>query len=252
MYEDQTFDVILQRMLSRVPETMDKRESSPIYAALAPAAVELTSMYIAFDCMLAETFGDTASREYLIRLCADRGITPKKATQAVLELETDVEVADGKRFTGGENTYIVTAPGQVTCEQIGTVGNEYTGDVLPIEYISGLTTAKITRVLIYGEAEESTESLRQRYFESFEERAFSGNVKDYRSKTLTLAGVGAVKVIRTWNGPGTVKLVILDSAHGKATDTLISAVQKEFDPNGDGMGDGLAPIGHVVTVETAK
>lgn len=51
MYEDQTFDVILQRMLSRVPETMDKRESSPIYAALAPAAVELTSMYIAFDCM---------------------------------------------------------------------------------------------------------------------------------------------------------------------------------------------------------
>ena len=50
MYEDQTFDVILQRMLSRVPETMDKRESSPIYAALAPAAVELTSMYIAFDC----------------------------------------------------------------------------------------------------------------------------------------------------------------------------------------------------------
>ena len=111
MYEDQTFDVILQRMLSRVPETMDKRESSPIYAALAPAAVELTSMYIAFDCMLAETFGDTASREYLIRLCADRGITPKKATQAVLELETDVEIADGKRFTGGENTYIVTAPG---------------------------------------------------------------------------------------------------------------------------------------------
>ena len=66
MYEDQTFDVILQRMLSRVPETMDKRESSPIYAALAPAAVELTSMYIAFDCMLAETFGDTASREYLL------------------------------------------------------------------------------------------------------------------------------------------------------------------------------------------
>ena len=105
MYEDQTFDVILQRMLSRVPETMDKRESSPIYAALAPAAVELTSMYIAFDCMLAETFGDTASREYLIRLCADRGITPKKATQAVLELETDVEVTDGKRFTGGEKSH---------------------------------------------------------------------------------------------------------------------------------------------------
>lgn len=85
-----------------------------------------------------------------------------------------MEIADGKRFTGGENTYIVTAPGQVTCEQIGTVGNEYTGDVLPIEYISGLTTAKITRVLIYGEAEESTESLRQRYLSRLRKGHFPG------------------------------------------------------------------------------
>ena len=252
MYEDQTFEVILQRMLARVPDTMDKRESAPIYTALAPAAVELASMYFAFDCMLAETFGDTASREYLIRLCADRGITPEGATQAVLELYTDVEVAVGKRFTGGEHTYIVTASGQVTCEQTGAAGNEYTGDVLPVEYISGLTVAKITRVLIYGEDEESTESLRKRYFESFEERAFSGNVRDYRNKTLAIAGVGAVKVVRTWNGPGSVKLVILDSVFGKATETLIESVQEEFDPGGDGMGDGLAPIGHVVTVTTVE
>lgn len=252
MYEDQTFEVILQRMLARVPDTMDKRESAPIYTALAPAAVELASMYFAFDCMLAETFGDTASREYLIRLCADRGITPEDATQAVLELYTDVEVAVGKRFTGGEHTYIVTAPGQVTCEQTGAAGNEYTGDALPVEYISGLTVAKITRVLIYGEDEESTESLRKRYFESFEERAFSGNVRDYRNKTLAIAGVGAVKVVRTWNGPGSVKLVILDSVFGKATETLIESVQEEFDPGGDGMGDGLAPIGHVVTVATVE
>lgn len=33
MYEDQAFDVILQRMLSRVPETMDKRESSNLPSA---------------------------------------------------------------------------------------------------------------------------------------------------------------------------------------------------------------------------
>ena len=252
MYEEQTFETIMNRMLSRIPNTMDKRESSPIYAALAPAAVELASMYVSFDCMLEETFGDTASREYLILLCTDRGITPKTATHAVLELHTDIEVPEGKRFTGGENTYIVIAPGQVRCEQVGTVGNEYTGTVIPIEYISGLGVAEITRVLIYGEDEESTESLRERYFESFEERAFSGNARDYRNKALAIPGVGAVKVIRTWNGPGTVKLVILDSICGQATDALVAAVQEEFDPNGDGMGDGLAPIGHVVTVATVN
>ena len=252
MYEDQTFEAIMKRMLDRIPDTMDKRESSPIYAALAPAAVEFASMYMGFECMLEETFGDTASREYLIRLCADRGIVPKTATHAILELHTDIEVSEGKRFTGGDNTYIVTAPGQVMCEQAGIKGNEYIGTVIPIEYISGLGVAEITRILIYGEDDESTESLRERYFESFNERAFSGNVRDYKSKTLAIPGVGAVKVIRTQNGPGTVGLVILDSVYGKATDTLISTVQKEFDPNGDGMGDGLAPIGHIVTVSTVN
>ena len=59
-------------------------------------------------------------------------------------------------------------------------------------------------------------------------------------------------MIRAWNGPGTVKLVILDSVFGKATDVLIQTVQKEFDPNKDGHGDGLAPIGHAVTVDTAS
>lgn len=220
--------------------------------ALAPAAVELASLYVGFDCMLAETFGDTASREYLIRLCADRGITPKTATYAVLELETDVAVPVGTRFTGGDHIYKVTASGQVTCEQPGAAGNEYLGDVIPVEYVMGLTTAKLTRVLIYGEDDEDTETLRLRYQESFNERAFAGNAKDYHDKTLGIAGVGAVKVIRAWNGPGTVKLVILDSVFGKATDVLIQTVQKEFDPNKDGHGDGLAPIGHAVTVDTAS
>lgn len=44
MYEEQTFDAIMQRMLERIPDTLDKRESSPVYMALAPAAVELLSL----------------------------------------------------------------------------------------------------------------------------------------------------------------------------------------------------------------
>ena len=41
MYEDITYEVILKRMLDRIPSTMDKREGSIIYDALAPAAIEL-------------------------------------------------------------------------------------------------------------------------------------------------------------------------------------------------------------------
>ena len=67
-YEDITYDVILQRMLDRVPDNMDKREGSIIYDALAPAAVELQLMYIELDTILTETFADTAQRDYLVHM----------------------------------------------------------------------------------------------------------------------------------------------------------------------------------------
>ena len=66
MYEEVTYESILERMLEKVPDNMDKREGSIIYDALAPAAVELQLMYIELDVILKETFADTASRDYLL------------------------------------------------------------------------------------------------------------------------------------------------------------------------------------------
>lgn len=251
MFESQTYEVILQRMLDNVSADVDKREGSIIYDALAPCAVELVSAYIAFDSMLNETFGDTASREYLIRLCAERGIAPYPATNAICTVEfTGAEVPVGNRFTGGDATYTYLGNNQVQCEQAGTIGNEYIGAIVPIDYVQGLETAEIVEIAIYGEDEEETEALRTRYFSSFDAKAYGGNRKDYEEKTLEQSGVGAVKITPVWNGAGTVKVTILDAVFGKATDALIESVQNVFDPNIDGMGDGLAPIGHVVTVDT--
>lgn len=48
---------------------------------------------------------------------------------------------------------------------------------------------------------------------------------------------------------GTVKLVIMNSAHGVPSEELIADVQRVIDPpDGHGEGLGLAPIGHVVKV----
>lgn len=249
MFENQTYEVILQRMLDRVSATMNKREGAIIYDALAPAAAELASAYIAFDSMMQETFGDTASREFLVRLCADRGFAPYAATQAICTVAFDgADVPIGNRFSGGNTSYVYIGNNQVQCEEAGVIGNEYIGPIVPIEYVQGLQRAEITEIAIYGEDEESTEDLRERYRESFEERAFGGNKKDYKNKTLSISGVGAVKITPVWNGAGTVKLTVLSSVFGKASESLVALAQKEFDPNQDGMGDGLAPIGHVVTV----
>lgn len=251
MFENQTYEVILQRMLDNVSDDVDKREGSVIYDALAPCAVELVSAYIAFDSMLNETFGDTASREYLIRLCAERGIYPYPATKAICTISfVGAEVPIGNRFTGGNTTYAYIGNNQVQCETSGSVGNEHIGSIVPIDYVQGLESAKITEIAIYGDEEESTETLRSRYFETFNAKSYGGNKRDYEEKALAQDGVGAVKVTPVWNGAGTVKVTILNSIFGKASEALVSNLQDVFDPNKDGMGNGIAPIGHVVTIDT--
>lgn len=90
MFENRTYETILNRMLSRVKAQcgqIDTREGSIIYDALAPAAVELQNLYIELDWMLDQSFADTQDREYLIRRCRERGIVPKKASRAVLKGE---------------------------------------------------------------------------------------------------------------------------------------------------------------------
>ena len=237
MYENVTYEDILQRMLDRVPENMDKREGSIIYDALAPAAVELQLMYIEFDVILKETFGDTASREYLIRRAAERGITPQPATYAFLKAKTvpsDLQIPVGSRLSLNELSYYAV-------EKISDG-----------EYKMQCESIELTDLLIPGEDEEDTELLRQRYFDSFDSKAYGGNVDDYLNKTNSLPGVGSTKVTPIWNGGGTVLLTILNSEYGKASDTLIQTVQEEIDPTQDGSGIGIAPIGHIVTVETAS
>jgi len=253
MYEDVTYEVILQRMLDAVPNTVDKREGSIIYNALAPAAVELQNMYIELDVILDESFADTQSRTYLIKRAAERGITPDPATKAVVKGVFNMDVAIGSRFSLDDLNYVVTE--QITtgefkleCETEGEDGNQL-GTIIPIDYIAGLTSSEITEILIPGEDEEDTEALRQRYFDSLESQSYGGNVADYKEKTMAQAGVGGVKVYPVWNGGGTVKLVIMDSTFGVPTSTLIDSVQTAADPVVNaGQGEGFAPIGHVVTV----
>lgn len=260
MYEDIIYEDILERMLDHVPDDMDKRESSVIYDALAPAAIELQLMYLELDVILKETFADTASREFLLRRAKERGIVPKAAAKAVLKgvfTPNTLRLEPGTRFSCEELYYeVLEQPEEgichFQCETEGTVGNSTFGKLIPVEYIPGLETVELTELLIPGEDEEDTELFRKRYFDSFHSQAFGGNKKDYTDKTLAIPGVGAVRVTPVWNGGGTVKLIILDAGYGKADETLLKRVQQELDPQQDGKGEGIAPIGHVVTVDTPQ
>jgi uncharacterized phage protein gp47/JayE len=262
MYESQTFETILQRMLDRIPATIDKREGSIIYDALAPAAAELAQAYIELDVILTETFADTSNGEFLARRAAERGVNRKPATKAVrLGLFTDSSEAAfdppiGSRFSGDDLNYVVVekiTDGQfkLECETAGEVGNSYVGTLLPIGYIPELATATLTDILVPGANEESDESLRERYFEEIINQAIDGNIAQYRKWANEYAGIGRAKVFPLWDGPNTVKVSILDAENQVASAGLISDFQEYLDPGAEGLGNGVAPIGAKVTVTTA-
>lgn len=206
MYEEQTYDVILKRMLDRVSNKLDKRESSPIWDTHSSTAIELQILYIELETLITNSYGDTAAREFLILLARDRGLLPEPATNAVLKgvfTPTTIDVT-GQRFNIGDVNYVVTeqiAPGEykVQCESEGSVGNQYLGQMIPIEYIAGLQTANLTEILIPGDEEEDTEVFRQRYFDSFKEQSFGGNRASYYEAVKKMDGVGDLKITRVWN-----------------------------------------------------
>ena len=260
MYENMTFENVMDRCLARVSASVDKREGSIVYDAIAPAAAELAILYIELAYLMDRAFPDTETGDDLTKKCRERSVFRTAATQAVRKgyFEQadgggcDIEI--GTRFSGGDINFTVTeriAPGQysLTAETAGTVGNEYVGTLFPIDYVPELAAARLADILIPGEDEESDDALRARYFESLKSQAFGGNIADYKNKVELLPGVGAVKVFPVWNGGGTVKIVLVDSEWGVPSSELVKQVQEAIDPvNTQGTGVGLAPIGHVVTV----
>lgn len=137
---------------------------------------------------------------------------------------------------------------QLTAETAGTIGNDYSGPILPISVIPDLTYAYIADILVLGDDEENDDELRERLIEALTVRPFGGNITAYRQAAMAIDGVGAVQVYPTWDGGGTVKLSILGSDYLPASNTVVANVQNEIDPPPQGSGMGMAPIGAVVTV----
>lgn len=255
MFENRTFESLLENALNQVPSNLDKREGSILYNALAPACAELAQAYIDLDIVLQEVFADTASRDYLIRRANERGISLRPATAAIGVGQFNIDVPIGSRFMiDGLYYYQVTEKKenkkyQLQCEMTGSAPNGMIGQLLPVDYVEGLTEAELIEISIPGEDEEETEHFRKRYFNSLISQAYGGNIADYKEKVTAIAGIGGVKVYPVWNGGGTVKLVIINSNYAVPTPALVSKVQEIIDPpEKTGQGYGVAPIGHQVTV----
>ncbi|CDI60818.1 baseplate J/gp47 family protein [Lactobacillus helveticus] len=261
--EAQNYDYWLNLMLDNVPNDIDKREGSIIYDAVAPAAMVSAQQSLSLANIIRETYIKTAQGEFLDYRAVEHGTSRYAATNAEVKARFNdddgnpVNVEVGDRFASiAESPIFYTVikanndgTAEMQAEEAGTSANSYIGQVLPVTPNDNLAWAKITKVTIPARDEETDDHLRARLLNSNSWVAYGGNVADYLDMTSKISDVGATQVYPTWDGPGTVKLVILNNDLMPASQTLVKKVKEEIDPeDNETQGYGLAPIDHQVTV----
>ncbi|WP_254905214.1 baseplate J/gp47 family protein [Clostridium tyrobutyricum] len=267
MYSDSnSSDDIRNRMLDDVPSDIDKSEGSFIYDALSPASKEIGQTYNIADDILDRTSPFTAAGTDLENITNAVGITRKQGEKAttdiLIEGVPDTVVLSGTLVQTEEGLEyetlndIVLTDGQATVAvQARDVGSNYNVPAnainqLPVQ-ISGVTSITNPESVNNGYDIEDDDSLRGRYFERMQTPATSGNKYQYMSWAKEVTGVGDAKSFPLWNGPGTVKIVIINSNKRAADTELVQKVKDYIDPQPERNGEGQAPIGAALTVVSA-
>lgn len=264
-YENMTFELILNRMKERISNEypdLDTREGSIVYNAIATAAIEIAIEYIELANILRESFVDTASRDGLYLKCKEIGLDTNEftATYSIHKGVFNVEVPIGSRWNCDIYNYTVSEYikreddkhiYRMICETEGSEANSLTGEMTPItDYPNGFESAELVECIVEGKDATPDDEIRNIYYSYVRSVSGDGNIGQYETWCDLYDGIGKYKIFPLWNGPNTVKVSILNESNGVASTELIEEFQKYLDPGKTGMGDGVAPIGSIVTVST--
>lgn len=263
-FQNKDYDYFLRKMLDAVPDNIDKREGSIIYDALAPAALVMGQQSLDMANVIKETYIKTASGEFLDYRAIEHGTSRYPATQTEAKAKVlndkkeplnNVQIGDKFASIGDSPIfYAVTKVNddltvELTAEVKGSSANSYIGQILPVTPNDLLSWAEITEITAPARDVESDDHLRARLLSSQSWIAYGGNVADYLDMTSKIDEVGAAQIYPTWNGGGTVKVVILNNDLMPASASLVQKVKNTLDPEDkQAEGYGLAPIDHAVTV----
>lgn len=250
---------ILNRMLGNVPSDIDITEGSFIYDSLSPMAQEFSQSKILLDEVLNRVFAKTASENgYSLELeqrCLEFGITRKNGTKSttqvtftgtdniVVPLGTIVQTSGGLQYATLSEVTTSVGVANVNVSAV-SIGNQYnipsnTITELTVQ-MTGITGVNNINPTVGGTEIESDIDLYARLILKVQNPTTSGNVANYIMWALAVEGVSQVKVIPTWNGAGTVKVILLDSNKRAPAQNIINSVISYIEEN--------RPIGAIVTV----
>ena len=268
---DQDAETIQQRMMDELPADIDDTEGGFPYDFTKPTALEKAEL---LEYFLVETlkimFPMWAYDEWLDLHAQQLGLKRKAANAASGYLTVTgvagTVIPEGFLFAvpaAGDTAALEFATkAEATIEEGGTVsvlveavvagtGGNVAADtiVLKAEPITGITGVTNPAPTTGGTAKESDDELWERIDEFCQNsgESFVGNDSDYARWAKAVPGVGTALPIAEWDGPGTVKLILLDSNGAAASQTIIDNVY-DYIVSPDDRENRLAPIGATLTV----
>lgn len=259
MFEDRTYENILQEMLDMAPEGVDTRQGSIFYDASAPAAFKLAKFYADLSMTFNLVFIDTAEGEYLDKKANERGVyrLPAKACKRQATF-TGTTPNVGERFFVDEQFFVLKRNDEiglfVEAEEAGEKANSIPvgENLVPLNNIYGLSGAVLGQILEPGTLVENDEDLHRRLREKIAGPAENGNKQHYKTWCEEVTGVGRARIFPLWNGANTVKGVLIDTQGLPATQSVVEEVQVYVDPGSQGLGEGVANLGAYFTSVAAQ
>lgn len=276
MFEANTYEKLLDDVLNNAPKGIDTRKGSIFYDAVSGILLKVAKLYTDLDLVLEMTTLSTATGDALDARASEYGMFRRAATPAQYRAIFDgVTPQNGERFyydgayflvrtveDKGETVYVFEA------EIPGESGNNiYEGTpAVPAYNIDGLISATFGYIYENGSDDEDDESLRTRVQEKIAGPAENGNKQHYKTWCESFDGIGRARIFPLWNGPNTVKAVLIDGEGKPCSEAKVAEVQEYIDPAtkgytavvsgktftvGDGVGDGVANIGAHFTATAA-
>lgn len=260
MYESMTVESVKSDIISRLSVSdLDTREGSFTNDMVSTVAYKIWQAYQSLDAIVPIAYVDKTSGEYIDKRCSEYGITRKagkKATATMTISGTDGTVIpagkvfltnDGYQFETDSAVTIVSGEVSVTATAI-KIGEDYNvaaGTItMQFKNLSGVISVTNAAAATGGTDAETDTALVTRLYDFLQNTATSGNVAHYKQWALTVDGVGAAKVIPTWNGAGTVKVLVVGDDNDPVDSSIVDKCATHIEAN--------RPIGATVTVVSAR
>ena len=253
-YNQETYQVIRQRMLDNMSNDIDKREGSFVSNMVSPVGTEFAKYYMELDNILAIMFLEDATNEFLDKKVHDFGVYRKLGQNAkgfikvtgtngthipkgsIVVSQGDLEFYTLNDAWINEGMAIIEVEASDVGEQYNVIPNSIEGFSVKI---SGVETVTNEETFEGGINIETDEELRGRFFEIIRRPATSGNVYHYEQWAKEIDGINQARVKPLWNGNGTVKVIV--SNNNNIVDAeIVQKCQEHI--------DNVRPIGADVTV----